>query len=278
MSKAVLIKVDGISKKFARQMRYVLLYGIRDLLVTTLWGSKSAFNKLRPNEFWALRDINLDLHENEILAVVGTNGSGKTTLMRLLANIYAPDAGRIVHHPDLRVSAIFALGAGMEPLFTGWENAEIRAGMYGMDAETLRKSKDFIANFSELGDRLDAPLGNYSSGMKARLGYSVAVATDPDVFIIDEALSVGDSAFKAKCLRYLRQFVARPGKGVLFVSNNIRKVLKIADRVIVLDRGRVVHESQDVIGALRFYVANSVKHLPERERKTMIREIERFDM
>jgi len=126
----------------------------------------------------------------------------------------------------------------MQPLFTGRENIHIKGAIFGMSKSEIEAKMAFIEDFSELGDKLDVPFGNYSSGMSARLAYSIAIATDPDIFIVDEALAVGDSVFKAKCFDHLKTYVQQPGKGVLFVSNNIRKLLKVSSRILVMDEGK----------------------------------------
>ncbi len=276
MEKQPLIAIRGLHKKFSKDIRFNLWYGIVDLLREGL-GLSTDRATLRREEFWSLRDINLDLREGEILGVVGVNGSGKTTLMRLIANIYPLDLGTIRGRAGLKVTAVFALSSGMQALFTGRENIYVKGAMYGMTKAEIDAKMPFIEDFSELGDKLERPFGNYSSGMKARLAYSVALATEPDVFIIDEALAVGDSAFKAKCMENLREYVAHPGRGVIFVSNHIRKVLRTASRVIVLQAGEIIHESEDVAEGLKFYIRNGYDHVNEVRRRDILRRIEEFE-
>ncbi|MGB3545448.1 MAG: ABC transporter ATP-binding protein [Saprospiraceae bacterium] len=272
-----LLSVRELSKKFSKDIKYNMYYGILDL---TRRPNRITAQppELRKREFWAVRDVSFDINPNEIVGVVGTNGSGKTTLMRLIANIYPMDSGRILGRPDLRVTAIFALNSGMQPLFTGRENIYIKASMYGMSRAEIDAKMDFVTDFSELGDKLDRPFGNYSSGMRSRLSYSIALATDPDLFIIDEALAVGDSAFKAKCLDNLKEFAARPDKAVIFVSNQIRKVLKVATRVLIMDTGRIIHESTDIAEALEFYALNSYKGKDEEQRRRELRKIQDYEL
>jgi len=167
----------------------------------------------------------------------------------------------------------------MQPLFTGRENIHIKGAIFGMSKEEIEEKMPFIEEFSELGDKLDVPFGNYSSGMSARLAYAVAIATEPDVFIVDEALAVGDSVFKAKCFDHLKEYVKQPGKGVLFVSNNIRKLLKVATRVLVMDDGKIIHESTgDIRGTLTFYVNNCLRHLDEKKRKNKLDVVTDYDL
>ena len=272
-----ILSVRDLHKKFSRDIKYNLYYGIQDLLGSVI-GRKSNYMRLRKKEFWSLTDINFDLFEGEILGIVGANGSGKTTLMRLISDIYFLEEGSIYGRAGQKVTAVFALGAGMQSLFTGRENIYIKGSMYGMSKEEIDAKMGFIESFSELGDQLDRPFGNYSSGMRARLAYSVAIATEPDVFIIDEALAVGDSVFKAKCFDHLKEYVQQPNKAVLFVSNNIRKVLKVATRVMVMKKGAIIYESSDIKEALNFYIFNCLDHLDEEARQMKLRRVQEYDM
>ena len=277
MEPNVLIQTAGLYKKFSKNLRTSMVHGLQDWAGTFLPLSSPELS-LRTGEFYAANDINLRLNAGEILAVVGVNGSGKTSLMRLISGIYQPDAGTIFRQPATKLTAIFALNVGMQALYTGRENIFLKGAMYGMSRREIEEKMAFIADFSELGDHLDHPFGNYSSGMRARLSYSIAMATEPDVFIIDESLAVGDSAFKAKCLDNLREFVAGPGKGVIFVSNQIRKVQKIADRILVMDKGRIVHENQDITAGLEYYIRNCYVHLGPEKQSMKMKKVKGYEL
>lgn len=253
-----------------------MLYGSLDLAKRVVGGSPE-YLTLRKREFWALREVSFSLAAGEILGVVGTNGSGKTTLMRLISGIFPVDAGEVLTPPNLKITAIFALSSGMQPLFSGRENIYIKGAMFGMTREQVTAQIPFIEDFSELGERLDRPFGNYSSGMRARLSYAIAMATEPDLFIIDESLAVGDSAFKAKCIDNLKAFVEQPGKGVLFVSNQLRKVQRVATRLIVMDEGRLVHATEDVSAGLKFYVNNCYRNLSPEARALRMKKVEEYE-
>ena len=268
-----MLSIRNLYKKFSTDIRFNMVYGIQDL-----FRIREESLHLRKREFWALKDINLELHEGEILGVVGANGSGKTTLMRLIAEIYPKSSGKILLRNDLKVTGVFALRAGMQQLFTGRENVYIKGAMYGMTKEEIDAKMDFVEEFSELGNKLNRPFGNYSSGMKARLAYSIALATDPNIFIVDEALAVGDSVFKAKCFDNLKDFVQGDRKGVLFVSNNIKKVLKIATRIIVMDYGEIIHETTDVRAGLIFYIRNCLRDMDESKIEARLKRVEDYDM
>lgn len=277
MEARTLLTVTGLSKRFTKDVRRSMLYGIGDLAKQMI-GLRPDRSKLRKGEFYGLKKIDLDLREGEILAVVGVNGSGKTTLMRLIAGIYEPDTGSVQGQPNLDITAIFALSAGMQALFTGRENVYIKGAMYGMSKEQIDEKMAFIEEFSELEDRIDRPFGNYSSGMKARLSYSIAMATEPDIFIIDESLAVGDSAFKAKCLENLKEFVQQPGKAVIFVSNQIGKVLKVADRLLVMERGQIIHRTEDIADGLDFYIRNCYKSFGKKKQEAKIEKIRNYEL
>ena len=274
---ATILSVREVHKKFTKDIKHNMYYGILDILSKMGLG-RQEYLQLRKKEFWALHDINLELKEGEILGIVGSNGSGKTTLMRLISGIYPMEMGEIDGRTGQKITSVFALRAGMQPLFTGLENIYIKGSMYGMSKEEVDHKMDFIREFSELGDHLQSPFGNYSSGMRARLAYAIALATEPDVFIIDEALAVGDSVFKAKCFDNLKEFVKGPNRGVLFVSNNIRKILKVATRVLVMEKGRIIHNSTDVRDALVFYIRNCLKHLDEEQIERELKKIQDYDM
>lgn len=273
----VLIEIRGVSKKFCKHLRFNMYYGILDLMRQGL-GLPVGKEGLRAHEFFALKDVDLDILEGQIVAFIGSNGSGKTTLMRLISGIYSQDTGTITRHGVQRVTSIFALNAGMNPLFSGRENIYLKGALFGMSREMIDERMDFIVSFSELEDFLDAPVGNYSSGMKARLAYSVAIATEPDVFIIDEALAVGDTFFKAKCYEHLQEYVQTPGRAVIYVTNRISKVLHIANRVVILDRGRILYDEPDAAAGLEFYIENCLKGLDDRTRSHRLRRIRDFEM
>lgn len=275
--KKSILSVRSLHKKFSRDIKYNLYYGLRDLLADA-FGRAPNYMQLRKKEFWALRGINFDLFEGEILGIVGANGSGKTTLMRLMARIYHIEEGQIYGKPDHKITAVFALGIGMRPLFTGRENIYIKGSMYGMSEAEIDAKMSFIEEFSELADQLDRPLGNYSSGMRARLAFAIALATEPDIFIIDEALAVGDSVFKTKCFDYLKEYVKRPGKAVLFVSNHIRKVLKVATRVLVMKKGQIIYDSMDIKAALNHYILHCLDHLEEDQQQFKLKRVQEYDM
>ncbi len=190
-------------------------------------------------QLWALRDLSFTVHDGEVLGVIGPNGAGKSTLMKMLARVLPPTEGRVVVRGS--VAPMIELGAGFNTELTGLENIIMYGTLLGRSPELMRQRVEEIADWASLTDYLDVPLRSYSSGMLARLGFSVATDTDPDVLIVDEVLSVGDAAFQQKSGERMRTMIDR-GASVVLVSHNLPTVRAIADRAIWIDRGKIVLE------------------------------------
>jgi lipopolysaccharide transport system ATP-binding protein len=248
MPDGVALSVRGLRKKFCRRLKRSMYYGILDL-VQNLVGRAPHCSHLRKDEFWALSDVSFDLHEGERLGIIGLNGSGKTTLLRVLTGIFPPDDGRVGIRGE--VSGLIALGAGMHPHMTGRENIYLNGAILGMSREEIDAKFDSIVRFSEQEAFLDAPLSSYSSGMKVKLGFSVAIHREPDVLLIDEVLAVGDYAFVNKSLRMLHEYRDK-AKALIYISHNLEQVRSLCDRVVVLDKGAVVFDGE-ANEAIRYY-------------------------
>jgi lipopolysaccharide transport system ATP-binding protein len=259
--KDILIKIEAIYKKFCADIKRNMLYGIQDTFIRH--PDAERYMTLRTKEFWALQDISFNVNAGDIVGILGTNGSGKTTLMRLIADIYDTNVGSITMTGSYKITPIFALKSGMSPVFSGRENVYIKGAMLGLSREEIDDNFSDILSFSEIGDFIDMPFGNYSSGMGARLAYAIAVATNPNIFIIDEALAVGDDMFKEKCFNHLRTFVQKPKKCVLFVSNNIDKVSRVANRIVVLDKGKLLFDTYNVQEGFDFYLKRGFESLDD---------------
>ncbi|MEQ9299473.1 MAG: ABC transporter ATP-binding protein [Cyclobacteriaceae bacterium] len=198
-------------------------------------------HELRKDEFWAVENINFELYEGEILGIIGANGSGKSTLLRILTGIFPPDRGRI--SIDGSVGGIIALGAGMHPHMTGRENIYLNGTVLGLTKPEIDRLFDEIVDFSELSSFLDAPISTYSSGMKVRLGFAVAVHCKPEILLVDEVLSVGDLNFQNKCMRKLRE-VRDQAKAVIFISHSMENIELLCTRLIVLNDGGLLFEGK----------------------------------
>jgi ABC-type polysaccharide/polyol phosphate transport system ATPase subunit len=206
--------------------------------------------KVQHNSFLALHDVNLAVYRNEIFGIIGNNGAGKSTMLKLISRVLRPSTGRV--YVKGRVAPLLELGAGFHPELSGRENVFLNGAMLGFSrAEMTRKFPGIVA-FSEIGDFIEAPLRTYSSGMWARLGFSVAIDVDPDILILDEILSVGDESFQRKCLNRIDQFI-RGKATILFVSHNMALIEQMCQRTVWLDHGEIkaVGETCAVIDAYR---------------------------
>lgn len=188
------------------------------------------------DELWALRDVSFAVGAGESVGVVGHNGSGKSTLLRLAAGVLQPTHGRV--RVRGRVSPMIELGAGFDPELSGRDNLFLNGALLGYSRRDMAAKLERIVDFSELGDFIDVPVKNYSSGMYARLGFAIAADVEPDVLLVDEVLAVGDERFQAKCLDRIRE-VQRQGCTILFVSHALDAVADLCGRIVVLDHGRV---------------------------------------
>jgi ABC-2 type transport system ATP-binding protein len=191
----------------------------------------------RSHEFWALQDVDLDIAPGTTLGVVGRNGAGKSTLLSIISGVLRPTTGEV--RVEGRLSAIFGLGAGFNPLFTGRENAMLSGLILGIEHGEMLERFAEIEAFADIGEFMDQPIKTYSSGMRSRLGFAVAINVEPDVLVIDEALSAGDSAFKKKAIQ--RMYDLRDsGSTVLFVSHSMGMVKRFCTEAILLHKGRLV--------------------------------------
>jgi lipopolysaccharide transport system ATP-binding protein len=236
----VMVEADHLWKKFRRGE---IFSSLRDLVPALVKRSVSAAERerveLETKEFWALRDVSFQVKRGEAFGIVGNNGAGKSTLLKQLSGIMRPTRGRL--SVQGRLSALIEVGAGFHPDLTGRENVYLYGTILGMRREEIRRKFDAIVAFSELEDFIDTPVKRYSSGMFARLGFSVSAHVEPDVLIIDEVLSVGDFLFQRKSLERMRQVLAS-GTTVLFVSHNLRAVTDLCSRGILIDHGQVMAE------------------------------------
>ncbi len=195
--------------------------------------------------FYALRDISFTVRRGETLGIVGRNGSGKSTALKLIAGVMAPSQGEV--HVHGRVSPLIELGAGFHPDLTGRENVHLNASILGMPGRDIRARFDDIVEFAELRDFIDTPVKRYSSGMYMRLGFSVAVHSDPDILLVDEVLAVGDAVFGDKCLVKIREFQER-GVTIVIVSHALDTITQFCNRALLLQGGHLIDDgpSQEV--------------------------------
>lgn len=188
------------------------------------------------NEFWALRDINFDIKKGEALGIIGKNGSGKSTLLQILCSTLAPTCGS--YETRGRVSALLELGSGFNPEFSGHDNVYMNASILGLSKEEIDERYESIVEFADIGEFIEQPVKIYSSGMYVRLAFAVVISVEPDILVVDEALSVGDIFFQQKCFRKIDELVER-GCTLIFVSHDIQVVQKLCHKAILLKEGRI---------------------------------------
>ncbi|MCO5060589.1 MAG: ABC transporter ATP-binding protein [Kiritimatiellae bacterium] len=259
MEAEYLLEARHLSKRFARSLRAAMIYGLADVFQTTFiprrfrsahYATRLAdaerggaalpeLPKLRPTEFWALRDVSFQLKRGDCVGLVGANGAGKSTLFALLSGIYGPSSGAVEVRGSLQ--ALIALGAGFHPMLTGRENIYINASVLGLRDVEIARRLDAIIEFSELGEFVDAPVRTYSSGMLVRLGFSVAAHLDPEILLIDEVLAVGDSRFQIKCQTHTRKLI-ESGKGIMLVSHYMHNIQGMCTSALWLDKGQVMQQ------------------------------------
>ena len=188
------------------------------------------------DEFWALKDVSFSIEKGDRLGILGFNGAGKSTLLKVIAGVFKPTCGSL--YKEGKIAPLIELGAGFDMQYTGAENIYLYGAVLGYSRSFINKKFDEIVKFSELEKFIDVPLKNYSSGMKSRLGFSIATAVDPDILILDEVLSVGDAKFRKKSEKKVMSMFDK-GVTVLFVSHSIDQVLKICNKALLLENGRV---------------------------------------
>jgi len=202
---------------------------------------------LKSSRNWVLKDISFDVLEGQTLGVIGGNGAGKSTILKVIADIMRPDEGTVVRHPGLSAT-LLSLQVGFLRYLTGRENIVLSGMFLGMTRRQLQRRSGEIIEFSELGQAIDDPVGTYSVGMRARLGFAIANEAEPDILLLDEMLGVGDRKFKLKSKQAIESKV-RSNKTVILVSHNMPTILELCDRVIWIERGRVVDSGlpQDIV-------------------------------
>lgn len=232
----VAIRLENVSKRFRLGENYTALRDLVPAMARRIVRRPPKHSDDH-RDFWALKDINLEVRKGEALGVIGHNGAGKSTMLKHFAGIMTPTIGRMT--VEGRLSALIEVGAGFHQDLTGRENVFLNGVILGMSRAEVARKFDQIVDFAGLAPFIDTPVKRYSSGMYARLGFAVAAHLDPDILVIDEVLSVGDFVFQQKSLQKMRS-VAKGGATVVFVSHNLKAVSDLCDRAILLDKGSIV--------------------------------------
>ena len=239
----IALDIDHVSMRFNLSTEKV--DNIKEYII------KLVKNELMFQEFWALKDVSFQVKKGDRIGILGMNGAGKSTLLKIIAGVMKPSEGEV--RARGKIAPLLELGAGFDKQYTGAENIYLYGAMLGYSREFIEKKYKEIVKFSGLGDFIHVPLKNYSSGMKARLGFSVATVVEPEILILDEVLSVGDARFRRKCERRLQGMFDK-GVTVLFVSHSTQQILRMCNRGILLEDGKLIAEgtASDVV---RFYEA-----------------------
>jgi lipopolysaccharide transport system ATP-binding protein len=228
--------MEHLYKKFRKGETYNSLRDLLPAMTGKMFRGQELDATVR-REFWALQDISFEVKRGEALGIIGRNGAGKSTALKILSRIMRPTKGRMVVNG--RLSALIEVTAGFHPDLTGMENIFLHGTILGMSKREIQSKLDQIIAFSGIEEFIDTPVKRYSSGMYARLGFSVAAHVDPEVLVVDEVLSVGDFVFQQRCMDRIRS-VIKSGTTVLFVSHNLKAVTEICPRAMLLDHGKVL--------------------------------------
>ncbi len=220
------IVVENVTKSFT--MRYHRT--LKQMSIAALRGQELS------DRFLAVDDVSFTVQQGESIGLMGLNGSGKSTLLKVINGVMRPDSGKVLTRG--RIAGLIATGAGFHPQLTGRENVILNAAILGMSEKETNRKFDDIVEFADIGKFLDTPVGHYSSGMFARLGFAVAVHTDSDIFLVDEVLAVGDRPFKKKCMAKMQE-IKDDGRTLFYVSHAPASVRKMCDRVLVLESGKL---------------------------------------
>ncbi len=223
-----MVNVENVSIRFRLQTDHIS--SIKETVIALLKG------KLKYKEFWALRDVSFSVQKGEVFGIVGHNGAGKSTMLKIISGIMKPTQGKVTLGAN--VVPMLELGSGFDYELTGRENVFLNGAILGYSKEFLTEKYDEILEFSELGDFIEQPIRNYSSGMLMRLAFSVATVVNPDILICDEVLAVGDERFQAKSRKRMMELMGG-GTTVLFVSHNVDQIREMSNRVLWLDHGSV---------------------------------------
>lgn len=193
------------------------------------------------NEFYALRNVSFQVIEGDRVGILGMNGAGKSTLLKVIAGVFKPSCGKVTRNG--KIVPLLELGAGFDPQYTGAENIYLYGAVLGYSKEFIKSKYDEIVKFSDLGEFIDVPIKNYSSGMKTRLGFSIATVVRPEILILDEVLSVGDAKFRKKSMTKIKTMIAE-NITVLFVSHNSDQVRSICNKAIILEKGKLLAQGE----------------------------------
>ncbi len=236
----VILDVDHVWKIYCRNLKRAMWYGVKDLGREVIGaGRDRTQHDLRTGEFFAVRDSSFQVRRGECVAMIGPNGAGKSTMLKMINGLIKPDSGSISIRG--RIGALIELGTGFNPILSGRENIYINAAVLGMSKQEVDRMFDQIVDFAELGHVIDDPIKTYSTGMRVRLGFSVAANLRPQLLLMDEVLAVGDVGFRMKCFAHLTKLV-KSGVSIILVTHAVGMLQRVATRSVVFGQGKIVHD------------------------------------
>ena len=252
MDKNLAISVQGVSK----------IYKLYDKPIDRLKEAVSLTHKSYHHDFFALSDISFEVKKGETVGIIGTNGSGKSTILKIITGVLSPTTGTA--EVSGNISALLELGAGFNSEYTGLENIYMNGTMMGFSRQEMERRMDDILRFADIGDFVNQPVKTYSSGMFVRLAFALAINVDPEILIVDEALSVGDVFFQAKCYRRMEEMM-KNGTTILMVSHDMGSIIKYCDKVVLLNRGHFVAQGEagKMVDLYKKILANQTDELAE---------------
>lgn len=241
-------------------------YAVEFRNVSKLYNLNIKTEDSKQKRFYALKDISFTINKGEIVGFLGTNGSGKSTLFKILSGLSEPSEGEVIINGE---TSLIAIKSGLKKQLTGLENIKLKGALLGLSKKQIQDSIDTIVEFSELGDFIYQPVKSYSSGMKSRLGFAISVSMDPDIILVDEALSVGDAAFNEKCFRKIKE-LQESGKTILFVSHSMNEIKKICTSAIWIESGSLM-DAGDIKNVTEQYsnYMNELKSKSNKEREQL---------
>ena len=256
----IAIRVENISKKYRIGLLQTRNDTLRDVITSSFNRATRRREADQQAEIWALKGLSFEVHQGEVLGVIGRNGAGKSTLLKILSRVTEPTDGAIEIHG--RVGSLLEVGTGFHPELTGRENIFLNGAILGMKRREIANKFDDIVDFSEVGQFIDTPVKRYSSGMYLRLAFAVAAHLEPEILVVDEVLAVGDAEFQRKCLGKMSD-VAQQGRTVLFVSHNMSAILRLTQETLVLEKGSMLMRGPSP-RAVDYYLSSGFSQVGER--------------
>ncbi len=240
-----IVEIKGVYKKFCTNLKLNMFYGLQDIFRLKKVKKLPA---LRKSEFWALHNVNLKVRRGEVVGILGMNGAGKTTLIRTIMGAFPVTFGKIYVYG--RITTVFERTRAFQRFYSGAENIRVKCALFGMSKKEIDEKLPLILEFADVKEFADAPFGSYSAGMRARINFAISILANPDLLIIDEGLAVSDVHFRRKCMDTLKTI--KDQMGILLISHNMEQFEELATRLVVMEKGKIVLETDDVKAGIKY--------------------------